>query len=138
MKIGMLEGFGKLEDWNFGRSCPSGVSLLLTLRYWIDGMLEKWMDGRLEKWRIGMMEGWRNGILDPPSERGLAFADPAILDRCDVGKMEDWNFGILETPVRARARFCRPCDIWIGEIIPKKQLNRIFQTLYCRNRRFFT
>jgi hypothetical protein len=49
----LLEGFGKVEQWKsgglrFGRkSYPSEGSLLLTLRYWIDG--------RLEKWEIGML-----------------------------------------------------------------------------------
>ena len=41
-----------------------------------------------------MMEEWNDG--KSPSERGLAFADPAILDGWMIGKVEEWNDGMME------------------------------------------
>jgi hypothetical protein len=63
-------------------------------------MLEDWKD--LGKSSNGKVEVsiWKK-IL---SERGLAFADPAILDRWKIRKMGDWNV-VAEKPFLNRGLF---------------------------------
>jgi len=73
------------------------------------------------------MECWNDRFLE-----GFGKVVDGMLEKWIVGKMEVCD--LEETPVRAGSRFCWRCDIWIGEIMPKNRLNRIFQTFFCRNR----
>jgi hypothetical protein len=53
------------------------------------------------------VEQWKSGSLDLEgflSERGIAFADPAILDRWKIRKMGDWNV-VAEKPFLNRGLF---------------------------------